>query len=153
MEKIDRAAALHYFWKKVCEGWHLVERDDLSVIAEKMPPRTAEDMHYHQKARQFFYVLSGQAAMRFIDRTVPLNTGDGLEISPGEAHQMCNQSDDAVEFLVVSMPKAHGDKIPVKTSVIRYTPSADLDTSNSFISMVEAAIADKSNGKLESFQN
>lgn len=34
-----------------------------------------------------------------------------------------------------------------------YTPGADLDTSNSFISMVEAAIADKSNGKLESFQN
>ena len=153
MEKINRITAPHYFWKKVCEGWHLVERDDLSVIAEKMPPRTAEDMHYHQKARQFFYVLSGQAAMHLIDRTVLLNTGDGLEIAPGEAHQMCNQSDDAVEFLVVSMPKAHGDKIPVKTSVIRYTPSADLDTSNSFISMVEAAIADKSNGKLESFQN
>lgn len=119
MEKINRAAALHYFWKKVCEGWHLVERDDLSVIAEKMPPRTAEDMHYHQKARQFFYVLSGQATMRLVDRTVLLNTGDGLEISPGEAHQMCNQSDDTVEFLVVSMPKAHGDRIPVKTSVIR----------------------------------
>ena len=101
----------------------------------------------------FFYILSGQAATRLVDRTVLLNTGDGLEIAPGEAHQMCNQSDDAVEFLVVSMPKAHGDKIPVKTSVIRYTPSADLDTSNSFISMVEAAIADKSNGKLESFQN
>ena len=65
MEKTNRAMALHYFWKKVCEGWHLVERDDLSVIAEKMPPRTAEDMHYHQKAQQFFYVLSGQAAMRF----------------------------------------------------------------------------------------
>ena len=119
MEKIDRAAALHYFWKKVCEGWHLVERDDLSVIAEKMPPRTAEDMHYHQKARQFFYVLFGQATMHFIDRTVLLNTGDGLEIAPGEAHQMCNQSDDTVEFLVVSMPKAHGDRILVKTSVIR----------------------------------
>ena len=119
MEKINRAAALRYFWKKVCEGWHLVERDDLSVIAEKMPPRTAEDMHYHQKARQFFYVLSGQAVMRLVDRTVLLNTGDGLEIAPGEAHQMCNQSDDAVEFLVVSMPKAHGDKIPVKTSVIQ----------------------------------
>lgn len=119
MEKINRAAALHYFWKKVCEGWHLVERDDLSIIAEKMPPRTAEDMHRHQKARQFFYILSGQAAMRFIDRTVLLNAGDGLEISPGEAHQMCNQSDDTVEFLVVSMPKAHGDKILVNPSVIR----------------------------------
>lgn len=119
MEKTNRAMALHYFWKKVCEGWHLVERDDLSVIAEKMPPRTAEDMHYHQKAQQFFYVLPGQAAMRFIDRTILLNAGDGLEIEPGEAHQMCNQSDSAVEFLVVSTPKARGDKILVNPSVIR----------------------------------
>lgn len=153
MEKINRAAALHYFWKKVCEGWHLVERDDLSIIAEKMPPRTAEDMHYHQKTWQFFYVLSGQATMRFSNHTLLLNTGVGVEIEPGEAHQMCNCSDTEIEFLTVSMPKSHGDRIPVKTSVIRYTPSADLDTSNSFISMVEAAIADKSNGKLESFQN
>ena len=119
MEKINRTTAPHYFWKKVCEGWHLVERDDLSVIAEKMPPRTAEDMHYHQKARQFFYILSGQATMHFIDRTVLLNVGDGLEIEPGEAHQMCNQSDNAVEFLVVSMPKARGDRILVTPSVIR----------------------------------
>ena len=119
MEKINRTTTPHYFWKKICEGWHLVERDDLSVIAEKMPPRTTEDMHYHQKARQFFYVLSGQAVMRLIDHTIPLNAGDGLEIAPGEAHQMYNQSDDTAEFLVVSMPKAHGDRILVKTSVIR----------------------------------
>ncbi len=54
MKKVDRQSARHYFWQEICDGWHLVERDDLSIITEKMPPNTSEDMHYHRKARQFF---------------------------------------------------------------------------------------------------
>lgn len=50
MKKADRQSAKHYFWREICDGWHLVERDDLSIIAEKMPPNTLEDMHYHRKA-------------------------------------------------------------------------------------------------------
>ena len=111
MKKTDRQTADHYFWKEVCDGWHLVKRDDLSVIAEKMPPDMAEDMHYHRRSRQFFYILSGQATMRFADRAVVLDAGTGIEIDPGEAHQMCNCSDGEIEFLVVSMPKSHGDKV------------------------------------------
>ena len=113
MKKVNRETAKHYFWKEVCDGWHLVERDDLSVIAEKMPPNTAEDMHYHQQSRQFFYILSGQATMCFSDRKEILLAGTGVEIEPGEAHQMSNYSDSPIEFIVVSMPKSHGDKITV----------------------------------------
>lgn len=111
MRTINRETAEHYHWKEVCDGWHFVRRDDLSVIAEKMPPHTAEDIHYHNQARQFFYILSGQATMRFADHSEVLNAGDGVEIAPGEAHQMTNCSDEVIEFLVVSMPKSHGDKI------------------------------------------
>lgn len=113
MRKIDRQTAKHYTWKEICDGWHLVERDDLSVIAEKMPPHTAEDMHYHRRARQFFYLLSGQAVMKFPDHAETLHAGTGIELDPGEAHQMCNLSDREIEFIVVSMPRSHGDKIVV----------------------------------------
>ena len=90
---------------------HFVQRDDLSIIAERMPANTAEDLHYHEKSCQFFYILSGQATMRFAGRTLVLDAGSGVEIEPGEAHQMCNASGEELEFLVVSMPKSHGDKI------------------------------------------
>ena len=113
MKKINREMTKHYNWKEVCDGWHLVERDDLSVITEKMPPHTAEDMHYHEKSRQFFYILSGQAVMRFADRDEIINIGEGIEIAPREAHQMTNTSNSDIEFLVVSMPKSHGDKVLV----------------------------------------
>ncbi len=51
--------------------------------------------------------------MHFSDYSLLLNTGDGVEINPGEAHQMCNCSDMEIEFLTVSMPKSHGDKVVV----------------------------------------
>ena len=60
-KEIDVENAEHYNWKTVYDGWHLLKSDELSVIAEKMLANTYEDMHYHYKARQFFYVLSGEA--------------------------------------------------------------------------------------------
>jgi hypothetical protein len=41
MQAIDRSAAEHYIWGQVCEGWHLVDRADMSVIAERVPPGKA----------------------------------------------------------------------------------------------------------------
>lgn len=110
MRIVDRESAEHYNWKNVCDGWHFLNTDELSIIAEKMPPNTFEDIHFHYKARQFFYVLFGEAEMRFQDKTVRLQAGSGIEIEPMEIHQMANVSCEPVEFMVISTPKAHGDK-------------------------------------------
>ncbi len=110
-EKISRDTARHYSWKEVCDGWHLMERDTLSVIAERMPPGTREDMHCHRHAAQFFYLLSGRAVMRLAQGEETLLPGQGLEVPPMEAHQMTNPFSEDAEFLVISSPKAHGDKI------------------------------------------
>ena len=110
MEKTGRSAAEHYVWGQGCDGWHFVKRDDLSVIAEKMPPHTEEEAHFHRRSRQFFYILRGRAVMRFSDREVVLEEGEGIEIPPEEPHQMTNPTDGETEFIVVSMPKSHGDR-------------------------------------------
>lgn len=111
MKKITRETSEHYNWATVCDGWHFLQRDDLSVIAEKMPPHTCEARHYHNKSRQFFYILSGQAVMRFEQEDVTLEAGSGIEIAPLEVHQMTNLSDQVLEFLMISMPPSHGDKV------------------------------------------
>lgn len=49
--------------------------------------------------------------MKSKSETIILKARTGIEIEPLEAHQMINISEDDVEFIVVSMPKAHGDKI------------------------------------------
>lgn len=103
--------AEHYIWGDLCDGWHLLKRDDISIIQERVPAGAAEVMHYHQWARQFFYILEGEGAMAFEDEVVTLKRGQGIEIAPLVKHQFKNQSDDEVHFLVISVPPTRGDRV------------------------------------------
>jgi len=109
---IDRDHAEHYRWGDGCDGWHLLRRDDLSVIAERVPPGACEARHSHARARQFFYVLEGAAVIELEGRRIALGAGQGLEVPPGAAHQFRNESAADVHFLVVSQPPSHGDRTP-----------------------------------------
>jgi mannose-6-phosphate isomerase-like protein (cupin superfamily) len=75
-----------------------------------MPPGTEEQRHWHQRARQFFYVLEGELTMRFDDRAVTLGPRQGIEIAPGLPHQAKNVSGADTRFLVISQPPSHGDR-------------------------------------------
>jgi mannose-6-phosphate isomerase-like protein (cupin superfamily) len=103
--------AEHYIWGENSDGWHLLKRNDVSVIQERVPAGGAEVMHYHNTARQFFYILGGEATMVFEDREVVLQKGDGLEIEPQVKHQFKNNSKGDVHFLVVSVPSTRGDRV------------------------------------------
>jgi mannose-6-phosphate isomerase-like protein (cupin superfamily) len=100
----------HYTWGEDCDGWHLLKRDDVSIIQERVPPGRFEVKHLHKKARQFFYILSGEATMVSGDQRVRLRAFEGIEIPPGAIHQFRNDSNADVVFLVISSPKSHGDR-------------------------------------------
>lgn len=108
---IDRASAEHYTWAGVNDGWHLVKRPDMSVIEERIAPGSAEVRHFHEKARQFFYVLSGELTMEVAGQTKLLKAGQGIEIVPGTPHQAQNQGTAPVRILVNSTPPSHGDRV------------------------------------------
>jgi mannose-6-phosphate isomerase-like protein (cupin superfamily) len=112
-EVIDRASAEHYLWGEACDGWHLLKRDDLSIIAERVPPGAKEIRHFHSETRQFFFILSGSAVMEIEDRCVTLVEGQGLEVPPGARHQFRNESLADVHFLVISHPTTRGDRSEV----------------------------------------
>ena len=112
LSKISIGTAEHYTWAGRCDGWHLVNRPELSVIQERMPPATAEVRHRHRSARQFFYVLRGTAHLEAGGTDHDLTAGEGLEVAPGTPHQMSNRSEAEVEFIVVSQPHSHGDREP-----------------------------------------
>ena len=109
-EPISTATADHYVWGDVCDGWHLVRSENLSVIEERMPAGSEEQRHWHQQARQFFYVLEGELTMQFDDRTATLKPRQGIEITPGLPHQAKNLSQGDTRFLVISQPLSHGDR-------------------------------------------
>jgi mannose-6-phosphate isomerase-like protein (cupin superfamily) len=112
MKPTSKETAEHYVWGGTCDGWHLVRDAGLSVITERMPPGTHEVRHAHARARQFFYVLAGTATLECDGTLHQLRPGQGLEIPPGVPHQMLNRTDLDLEFLVVSQPPSHGDRLP-----------------------------------------
>ena len=111
MEVITRENAEHYVWGDSCDGWHLVQDSDLSVIEERMPAGTSEVSHCHRRSRQFFFILSGRAVMETDGVHIPLCAGQGLQVPPGTYHRFCNESEEPVRFLVVSQPPSHGDRV------------------------------------------
>ncbi|MGE5702194.1 MAG: cupin domain-containing protein [Clostridia bacterium] len=109
--KISKGNAEHYIWGSLCDGWHLVKQPELSIIHERMPHGTSEVRHYHEQARQFFFVLSGTATIEVNGEEIQLGVHEGVEIPPHVPHQMMNKSGADVEFLVISNPTSKGDRV------------------------------------------
>ncbi len=108
---ISQENAEHYTWGGVCDGWHLVKSESLSVIHEQMPAGASEVRHYHRAAQQFFFVLRGVATLEINGQRERLSAHQGLQIPPNVPHQMFNDSPEEIEFLVISQPPSHGDRV------------------------------------------
>ena len=108
---VSRDNAEHYRWGVDCDGWYLVKDKQLSVIEEVMPPGAAEIRHYHERAQQFFYILTGEVLMEINGENLLIPAGSGVRILPGTHHQIRNPSSSPVRFLVVSQPPSRGDRI------------------------------------------
>ena len=111
---ISKDTAEHYTWGDGCDGWRLLARPELSVIHERMPAGTAETRHRHERARQLFFVLSGTATLEINGVREQIGPQQSLEVPPGIPHQIFNQTDAAIEFLVISQPTTQGDRIVVE---------------------------------------
>ena len=105
--------AEHYTWGSQCDGWHLLKSDSLSVIQERMPPGTSEQLHYHEHAQQLFYILSGIATFEINGELKTVNGGQSIHIRNKIKHRILNNGDADLHFLVVSEPKSHGDRVNV----------------------------------------
>ncbi len=108
---VDKSKVEHYIWGENCDGWHLVKTDAVSVIQERMPPGTSESRHKHSASRQFFFVLSGELEIESGGTSQTLRSHQGLEVPPGMSHQVLNRSQADAEFIVVSAPPSHGDRV------------------------------------------
>jgi mannose-6-phosphate isomerase-like protein (cupin superfamily) len=113
MSIVSKSNAEHYVWGEQCDGWHLVKTAGLSVIQERMPPRSKEVRHYHVYAEQFFFILSGTATMTLGDEVFVIQAGKGIYVPAGQAHQISNDGAEDLHFIVSSTPPSHGDRIPL----------------------------------------
>jgi mannose-6-phosphate isomerase-like protein (cupin superfamily) len=118
MTVVSRASARHYNWGEGCDGWVILPNVDVSIIEERMPPSTSEARHFHEKARQFFYVLSGELEMEIDGHIYIVASGSGIEVPPRSKHQARNHGAGDVRFLVTSCPTTVGDRIECSSDKI-----------------------------------
>jgi quercetin dioxygenase-like cupin family protein len=83
-------------------------------LKKEFRPGAEEVRHYHNEARQFFYVLSGTAILETEEREHQIPAGFGIEVAPSVQHKFMNRSDQDVVFLVVSAPSTKADRIDVE---------------------------------------
>ena len=101
----------HYTWGDDCHGWTFVDTDTLSVKQELMPPDTAEQLHYHERATQLFYILKGRAKFMIDGAGTELREQQGIEIKPGQKHFIANNDHTDLEFILYSWPSTKNDRI------------------------------------------
>ncbi len=111
--KTTKENSRKYDWGNNCLGWHLVNTEALSVIQELMPPHTAEVKHKHLNCQQFFFVLKGKATFDVEGQIAIVKANEGIHIQKNQVHQVKNESDSDLEFVVISQPHSHNDREPI----------------------------------------
>ncbi len=106
----DRTMTEPVAWGPGCLAWSFMSGPDLTVKSERMMPPASEELHVHDRARQFFFVLAGHARLTFGGRAVELVEQQGLEVPPGTPHRIEAVGSATLDFLVVSAPAADNDR-------------------------------------------
>lgn len=101
----------HFTWGKVCDGWWLKKGGRFTVIAETMPTGAKEIKHFHNETEQFFYVLDGILTIELNNKIYHVHKDESIVILPGVHHRVINNSNQDVQFLVVSCPDSHDDRV------------------------------------------
>lgn len=104
----------HYIWGNNCDSWVLKDTPGLSVKQEKMPPGSAEKLHFHKVASQFFYILRGEAVFYINNEKVFVKEDESISILPTVQHYIANEATKDLEFLVISNPSTNNDRTEIE---------------------------------------
>lgn len=75
-----------------------------------IPPKTKQRIHFHHKQTEVFYVLFGTAILTINDAEYQTTPGDAFICSPGDRHNLWNQSDENYEILVFKIDLQSNDE-------------------------------------------
>jgi mannose-6-phosphate isomerase-like protein (cupin superfamily) len=85
-----------------------------SLAEARLPPGASTTLHYHPRAEEIYYILSGQGLMRLEPETMTVGPGDAVAIPPGRIHQITNTGNTTLIFLCCCAPGyEHDDTILV----------------------------------------
>ncbi|MFX1534273.1 MAG: cupin domain-containing protein [Promethearchaeota archaeon] len=81
-------------------SWSLIDNRELSIKLEEIPVNGSSESHYHKKSLQFFFILEGDAILSVKGHRYQLTRHEGIEISPGNRHQIKNAGTKNLQFIL-----------------------------------------------------
>jgi mannose-6-phosphate isomerase-like protein (cupin superfamily) len=114
---------------KTMQGYHLIKPEDLrwrpsnlmkipnadylertgseNIGARlwRLPPKSANTLHKHIRAEEFYFVLEGTGRMRVGDETLTVSKHGGVLVGPNELRQVFNDTDAEVLWLIIGAPE------------------------------------------------
>jgi mannose-6-phosphate isomerase-like protein (cupin superfamily) len=72
----------------------------------RLPPKSANTLHKHVRAEEFYFVVEGVGRVRVGDETLTVPRLGGVLVGPSVLRQIFNDTDSEVLWLVVGAPEA-----------------------------------------------
>jgi mannose-6-phosphate isomerase-like protein (cupin superfamily) len=115
---------------KAIEGYRLIKPDDLQWRPSNMmqipnadflertgsqilgarlwrfPPQSANTLHKHIRAEEFYFVVEGIGRIRVGEETLTVPRYGGVLVGPGMLRQVFNDTESEVLWLIVGAPEA-----------------------------------------------
>ena len=79
--------------------------ENLGARLWRLPPKSANTLHKHIRAEEFYFVLEGVGRMRVGERTLTVPKYGGVLVGPGELRQIFNDTENEVLWLIVGAPE------------------------------------------------
>lgn len=71
----------------------------------RMPPKSANTLHKHLRAEEFYFVLEGTGRLRIGGETLTVPKHGGVLVGPDQLRQVFNDTDEEVLWLITGAPE------------------------------------------------
>lgn len=71
----------------------------------RLPPKSANTLHKHIRAEEFYFVLEGVGRMRVGEETLTVPKHGGVLVGPSQLRQVFNDTESDVLWLIVGAPE------------------------------------------------
>jgi mannose-6-phosphate isomerase-like protein (cupin superfamily) len=79
--------------------------ENLGARLWRLPPQSANTLHKHIRAEEFYFVLEGVGRIRVGDETLTVPKHGGVLVGPDQLRQVFNDTEDEVLSLIVGAPE------------------------------------------------
>jgi len=71
----------------------------------RMPPMSANTLHKHIRAEEFYFVLEGTGRMRVGEETLTVPKYGGVMVGPDQLRQVFNDTEEEILWLIIGAPE------------------------------------------------